>query len=129
MLEQTVGGMIMKKTKIEWCDSTWNPVTGCLHGCEYCYARKIANRFGTLYKYGIEPEDEGLTFDMLDAERFCELNEPERNGKGKIEPYPANFFPTFHRYRLDEPNRWTNRGQYLYAVWRIYLANGYQTSG
>ena len=97
----------MKKTKIEWCDSTWNPVTGCLHGCEYCYARKIANRFGTLYKYGIEPEDEGLTFDMLDAERFCELNEPERNGKGKIEPYPANFFPTFHRYRLDEPNRWT----------------------
>ena len=27
------------KTKIEWCDSTWNPVTGCLHGCEYCYAR------------------------------------------------------------------------------------------
>ena len=19
----------MNKTKIEWCDSTWNPVTGC----------------------------------------------------------------------------------------------------
>jgi protein gp37 len=35
----------MKKTKIEWCDSTFNPVTGCLHGCEYCYARRIANRF------------------------------------------------------------------------------------
>lgn len=36
----------MNKTKIDWCDSTWNPVTGCLHGCEYCYARKIAKRFG-----------------------------------------------------------------------------------
>ena len=36
----------MKKTKIEWADYTWNPVSGCLHGCEYCYARKIANRFG-----------------------------------------------------------------------------------
>lgn len=35
----------MNKTKIEWCDSTWNPVTGCLHGCEYCYARKQVNRF------------------------------------------------------------------------------------
>lgn len=35
----------MNKSKIEWCDMTWNPVTGCLHGCEYCYARKIANRF------------------------------------------------------------------------------------
>ena len=34
-----------KKTKIDWCDSTWNPVTGCLHGCAYCYARRIAERF------------------------------------------------------------------------------------
>ena len=22
---------------------TWNPITGCLNGCEYCYARKLAN--------------------------------------------------------------------------------------
>jgi protein gp37 len=27
----------MDKTKIEWSDSTWNPVTGCFHECEYCY--------------------------------------------------------------------------------------------
>jgi protein gp37 len=36
----------MQKTRIEWCDSTWNPVTGCLHGCAYCYARRISQRFG-----------------------------------------------------------------------------------
>jgi len=30
---------------IEWAKWTWNPVTGCLHGCGYCYARDIANRF------------------------------------------------------------------------------------
>ena len=35
-------------TKIDWCDATWSPVTGCLHGCEYCYARKIAYRFGSI---------------------------------------------------------------------------------
>ena len=35
-----------KKTKIDWCDSTWNPVTGCLHECEYCYALRIAEQFG-----------------------------------------------------------------------------------
>jgi protein gp37 len=28
---------------IEWARWSWNPVTGCLHGCEYCYARDSAN--------------------------------------------------------------------------------------
>jgi DNA repair photolyase len=43
----------MNKTEIEWVKNpdgtkgyTWNPVTGCLHNCWYCYAAKIANRFG-----------------------------------------------------------------------------------
>lgn len=35
----------MKKTKIDWCDSTINPVMGCPNGCEYCYARKLNTRF------------------------------------------------------------------------------------
>ena len=30
---------------IEWARWSWNPVTGCLHDCDYCYARDIANRF------------------------------------------------------------------------------------
>ena len=34
----------MNKTKIEWCDFTWNPVVGCTHGCDYCYARRFAKR-------------------------------------------------------------------------------------
>ena len=37
---------------IEWAKWTWNPVTGCEHGCKYCYARDIANRF---YKEKFEP--------------------------------------------------------------------------
>ena len=35
----------MKKTKIDWCDCTINPVVGCPRGCEYCYARKLNTRF------------------------------------------------------------------------------------
>ncbi len=35
----------MKKTKIDWCDCTINPVVGCKNGCEYCYARKLNDRF------------------------------------------------------------------------------------
>ncbi len=40
----------MNKTKIEWVKNpdgsqgyTWNPITGCLNGCPYCYARTLAN--------------------------------------------------------------------------------------
>lgn len=35
------------KTKIEWTDTTWNPVTGCTKissGCKYCYAERMARR-------------------------------------------------------------------------------------
>ena len=35
----------MNKTKIEWCDYTWNPIVGCKRGCPYCYAQKIHHRF------------------------------------------------------------------------------------
>ncbi len=40
----------MNKTKIEWVLNpdgspgySWNPITGCLNNCPYCYARKLAN--------------------------------------------------------------------------------------
>ena len=38
----------MNKTKIEWCDATWSPISGCTHvseGCKNCYAAGIAKRF------------------------------------------------------------------------------------
>lgn len=38
-----------EKTKIQWCDSTWNPVQGCTKispGCAHCYAeRSLPARF------------------------------------------------------------------------------------
>ncbi|MEX0270090.1 DUF5131 family protein [Leptolyngbyaceae cyanobacterium UHCC 1019] len=37
---------------VDWAWWTWNPVTGCWHGCPYCYARDIANRF---YETKFEP--------------------------------------------------------------------------
>lgn len=47
----------MNRTKIDWCDYTWDPVTGCLHGCSYCYGRRIAERFkgSKAYPFGFEP--------------------------------------------------------------------------
>lgn len=37
----------MSTSKIEWTDSTWNPLTGCNKvspGCKYCYAERMAAR-------------------------------------------------------------------------------------
>ncbi|MFZ4569729.1 MAG: DUF5131 family protein [Bacteroidales bacterium] len=35
----------MNKTKIEWCDYTWNPIMGCLNNCSWCWARRMNDRF------------------------------------------------------------------------------------
>ena len=42
---------------ISWAEWSWNPVTGCLHGCDYCYAREIAtsDRLKPYYPAGFTP--------------------------------------------------------------------------
>lgn len=83
----------MNKTKIEWCDMTWNPVTGCLHGCEYCYARRIANRFSYTKDWNAYTANLELDKPIIDAVT------------GKATAYPHGFAPTLYRYRLNEPQR------------------------
>ena len=101
------------KTKIDWCDSTWNPVTGCLHGCEYCYARRIAERFraGEIYDPECQCQRHLIERGMLKGTgKPLELDYPweQKNKDGSITnaAYPFGFEPTFHRYKLDEPLRW-----------------------
>ena len=96
----------MKQTKIEWCDATWNPVTGCKHGCEYCYARKMAHRFGGAF--GQDDNFIGPTWSTEADGSNHILDSPIKDEcKDKIAPYPFEFDPTFHRYRLDVPKKWS----------------------
>lgn len=81
----------MNKTKIEWCDSTWNPVTGCYHDCPYCYARSMVERFGRA-GYG----------KVLEAGDVLEIFDPFKDVNGKRIAYPTGFTPTLHRYRLND---------------------------
>ena len=97
------------KTKIDWCDMSWNPVTGCLHNCPYCYARRVATRFGgaseTHCNECVGTECQWVTEATGEAHVLSEpAFDPDRGHKA---PFPYGFDPTFHRYRLDEPARKT----------------------
>lgn len=92
----------MNKTKIDWCDSTWNPVTGCLHGCEYCYARGISERFGGWTWGDIPMRDEVVKNHLPYRELDNPLSIERDSGKRVKAPYPYGFIPTFHRYRLND---------------------------
>ena len=48
-------------SKIEWTETTWNPVTGCTkisHGCKHCYAERMSKRLQAMgmekYRRGFE---------------------------------------------------------------------------
>jgi len=42
---------------VEWAAWTWNPVSGCLHGCRFCYARAITHngQMERNYPFKFEP--------------------------------------------------------------------------
>jgi protein gp37 len=96
----------MNKSKIEWCDMTWNPVTGCLHGCPYCFASDIANRFKSrknewkCISFGNAHWLNGIEMPILDSPVMFHDESGEETSACA---YPAGFNPTFHRYRLGEP--------------------------
>lgn len=59
----------MNRTKIEYGDYCFNPLEGCLHGCDYCYARRRIERFGGNFEPKYYPE---------------RLNDPMKQKAGKV---------------------------------------------
>ncbi len=91
----------MNKTSIEWCDYTWNPVTGCLHSCRrtYCYNTikftSPLNRFGAIY---INEAGNRV------SEKDWKTRETNRAHIAKeSEVYPYGYDPTLYPHRLNEP--------------------------
>ena len=78
---------------IDWTDATWNPLTGCYHGCEYCYARRMAERFGS--------KNHPPCDDVVAIWR----GKPLYVSRSFSPPFPWKFAPTFYPQRLDEPRR------------------------
>lgn len=88
---------MMNKTGIEWCDFSWNPVTGCRRGCPYCFAERQAKRFCGDIRLNKTSEQ------LLRSEDGFILERAFKGSGGKVVPLPAGFEPTLHRYRLPMP--------------------------
>ena len=96
----------MNRSKIEWCDHTWNPITGCRHECPYCYARTMTVRFaGDVRLNKMAKKDYSLIPAADGGEDLYVLNAPMVNETGNVLVYPFGFEPTLHRYRMDIPSK------------------------
>lgn len=101
----------MHRSKIDWADDTWNPITGCLKECEYCYARKKSVRFSGDIRLNMASSQyikEGECF-ILDSPFVAET--------GGILNYPFGYRPTYHKYRLDYPAGRKNGCNILVSEW------------
>ena len=45
----------LKDSGIGWTDATWNPISGCLNDCWYCYARKRYTQYGNSFEPTFKP--------------------------------------------------------------------------
>lgn len=92
----------MNRSKIEWCDHTWNPITGCFHDCQYCYARRMSRRFSGDPRFNKMLKDCFTEIYYEDKVMYI-LDSPIVGETGNIVVYPFGFEPTLHRYRYDIP--------------------------
>jgi protein gp37 len=85
----------MQNSKIEWTDSTWNPLRGCSRvseGCRNCYAEKIAGRFSSA----------GQPFEGVAELKFSNAT---KGGDGKFHGrWTGNI--EFIEKHLEDPLRW-----------------------
>jgi len=115
----------MNKTKIEWCDSSWNPITGCLNNCPFpCYARAFYHRFSWSFLPQFHPDRLDEPIKLKQPARIFVGSVSDLWGKG-VEPcWRAEVFkviekcPT-HTYIMltKQPHRIENFEEIPKDVW------------
>ena len=83
----------MNRTNIEWTNFTWNPLTGCTRGCNYCYARRMAYRLRGRYGY---PQDDP----------FAPTFHPDRLHEPSQRKKPAKIFTCSMGEMFDLKAKW-----------------------
>ena len=76
-----------ERSRIEWTDATWNPVTGCTKvsaGCDHCYAHTLAHgRLSDIYRRKLPVIEDALH---------------------EADPFAVRLWPE----RLSQPEKWRN---------------------
>lgn len=84
----------MPKTKIEWTEHSWNPITGCSHagspGCDNCYAQRMARRLAGRHGYPEAPHHFDVTL------RPDRLDEPLKRKKPTVY-FVCSMSDLFHK--------------------------------
>ncbi len=111
----------MSRTKIEWTDFTWNPVTGCLHRCPYCYGEKIAKRFKKLYPNGYKPtfHPERLREPFKVSRNFRSRNPNLSEGAAMI--FTVSMGDLFGSWMLEDRRFWVY--SVFNTIWDIYRSS------
>lgn len=86
----------MHRTKAEWADYSWNPITGCLKKCQYCIAKRRFNRFSGDSRYNASQIDR-----YRKSGELYILDEKFATPSGGTLGCPFRGAPTYHRYRLN----------------------------
>lgn len=83
------------RTKVEYTEKVWNPITGCMNKCSYCYAPGMCSRFS-----GDIRANKAAGGYEKDGDMYI-LKEAMLDENGKKINYPFGFEPTYHPYRKD----------------------------
>ena len=119
----------MNKTQSELAHYAWNPVTGCLNDCRYCYTKRSILRFSSDFRRNMtDPRVREV------GRKLFELDEPWALDNGRFLNSPMGFAPTLHRYRLDFPQKIKVGSSILFfffwCVWKVNcLARGFPQNG
>lgn len=109
---------------ISWAAWSWNPVTGCLHGCDYCYARSIAARYVDTYPAGFTPvfhhdPDNGYT--RLDAPANTVIPAAHRNDEAYERVFVCSMADLYGRWVPDEWIKQVHESMLATPSWQYIL--------